>query len=198
LVHFELWLIELHLNNEFAGESLKGYLYKLYAYFTSEEFNRKVIQDVGKLYGHYNQEALLTKNEREQEESKLRRMVQINYCKMLFLAVINFNIKTDYEKYPKLVYDFDEINKTYESFIILYFQTLYNYTLNPLLTVYIAAFCLREDKIKALLVEFAKSLTYNDFEKLSAEINIHFSPIAAEITTYIANHANLYNIVNIY
>jgi hypothetical protein len=146
------------------------------------------------LYGHYNKEAGLSLNERELEERKLRSMVQINYLKMLFLAVINLGFKTDYEQSPELRFVFDEINKTYETFIILYFQTLYSYTMDPMLTVYIASFCLREEKIKALLVEFAKNLTYNDFEKLSGEINRHFGSLAAEITTYIANHANLYNI----
>jgi hypothetical protein len=179
---YELWLIELHINKEPEGEALNAFMMELFTFFSSEVFSRKVSTDIDLIYNSYNGEVAISKNETELEKNRLRNMLLINYFKMLFLAIINLKqVGQDYT--------------IYESFIVLYFQTLYNYIPNPTITVYIPSFCFSQEQINSLLVEFAKNISSNDFEKLSIEINQHYGSHAAEITTFIANHANLYNIV---
>jgi hypothetical protein len=191
-------LIELHVKMEFEGAPLRDFLIELFKYYNSEGFSIKVESDINQLYKQYNSESNKTKNERELEERRLRQMVQINYYKMLFLGIINLNIKTDHELYGELTPVSEEINIYYESFISLLFINLWSYAPNPVITVYITCFCLRLDAINTLLLEFVKNITYNDYEKLSEEINKYFGTYAVEITTYIANHANIYNIVSLF
>jgi hypothetical protein len=187
-----MYLLENRTDEETRYSDLKTYLEQIYKWFDSVKFDNDIQKTIEHLYR--NREVKLSKNESEFEEQTLRHMIKINHLKMLFLCVINLDLRIDYILYPELKDLFQQICNYYENIISMFFNSLYSFTPNPETTVYIVSFCLSLGQVKTLLNDFTQRLTYSDFEKLSQEIHQHFGQYSEEIITFIASNANIYTI----